>query len=204
MLPGKDNIDLPHHTELLDFQGWDIRKALELLMKSNPTLVEWLISPIVYRRDATFCDALQAVISTWFSITRGYYHYYSMAKKNYEQHLTKDDVRLKKYFYVIRPLLCVKWITAKKSVPPILFEELVDELITDPVVLDAINDLLARKRRAGEAEYGKRIPVLDQWIVDALDAHRGYLTADLVDSLPMKSDPKPLDALLYRTIMENT
>jgi predicted nucleotidyltransferase len=33
-----------HH---LDINGWDLRKALQLLRKGNPPLMEWLGSPIV-------------------------------------------------------------------------------------------------------------------------------------------------------------
>lgn len=32
----------------LDINGWDLRKALRLSRKSNPPLLEWLGSPIVY------------------------------------------------------------------------------------------------------------------------------------------------------------
>ena len=35
--------------DVLDINGWDIKKALELLHKSNPTLFEWNSSPIVYK-----------------------------------------------------------------------------------------------------------------------------------------------------------
>src|SRR3989338_4493989 len=32
-----------------DFSGWDIKKALYLLSKSNPPLLEWLNSHLVYK-----------------------------------------------------------------------------------------------------------------------------------------------------------
>jgi predicted nucleotidyltransferase len=32
----------------VDVNGWDLRKALGLLMKSNPPLLEWLQCPIIY------------------------------------------------------------------------------------------------------------------------------------------------------------
>ena len=35
--------------EVFDISGWDIKKALQLLYKSNPTLFEWINSPIVYK-----------------------------------------------------------------------------------------------------------------------------------------------------------
>lgn len=54
----RDVIELPIDDEL-DISGWDLRKALRLLRKSNPPLLEWLSSPIVYLQDeemiARFC-----------------------------------------------------------------------------------------------------------------------------------------------------
>ena len=45
--PVRDVIEQPIN-DLLDMNGWDLQKALRLLYKSNPTLFEWLKSPIVY------------------------------------------------------------------------------------------------------------------------------------------------------------
>lgn len=49
--PGRDVVELPIVDEL-DVAGWDLRKALRLLVKANPALLEWLSSPIVYRATA--------------------------------------------------------------------------------------------------------------------------------------------------------
>src|SRR5690348_16578363 len=46
--PGRDVVEKPI-TDVLDISGWDARKALQLMCKSNPTLIEWLTSPIPYR-----------------------------------------------------------------------------------------------------------------------------------------------------------
>lgn len=39
---------------VLDINGWDLRKALQLMRKSNPPLFEWLHSPLAYRAQAEF------------------------------------------------------------------------------------------------------------------------------------------------------
>ena len=57
---GRDVIELPVDAGM-DVNGWDIRKALGLLLKPNPVLLEWLDSPIRYRWDAQACDALSAL-----------------------------------------------------------------------------------------------------------------------------------------------
>eukprot|EP01031_Cornospumella_fuschlensis_P048321 gene48321-59178_t len=46
----RDVIERPLDDEL-DVSGWELRKALRLLRNSNPTLLEWLDSPLVYRQD---------------------------------------------------------------------------------------------------------------------------------------------------------
>ena len=35
--------------ELYDISGWDLKKMLRLLNRSNPSIFEWAASPIVYR-----------------------------------------------------------------------------------------------------------------------------------------------------------
>ena len=49
----RDVLEEPMEDEL-DVCGWDLRKALQLLGKSNPSLYEWFSSPVVYARDAEF------------------------------------------------------------------------------------------------------------------------------------------------------
>ncbi len=46
----RDVIERPLDDEL-DVSGWELRKTLGLLRKSNPTLLEWLDSPLVYRQE---------------------------------------------------------------------------------------------------------------------------------------------------------
>lgn len=109
----RDVIELPIDDEL-DVCGWEWRKALGLLKGANPTLIEWLDSPVVYQQDEVTVSALKALVPKWFSPLRARWHYYSMARKNFRGYLQGDDVRLKKYFYVLRPCWrCVGWKQAR-------------------------------------------------------------------------------------------
>ena len=47
--PGRDVIELPIDG-VFDIGGWDLQKALRLLIKPNPVIMEWIRSPITYRR----------------------------------------------------------------------------------------------------------------------------------------------------------
>jgi predicted nucleotidyltransferase len=54
----RDVIELPIEDEF-DINGWDVRKALKLFVKSNPPLLEWLNSPVVYLEHGTLASSLR-------------------------------------------------------------------------------------------------------------------------------------------------
>lgn len=163
----RDVIELPISDEL-DVCGWELRKALQLLRKSNPTLLEWLDSPVVYREDRAAAARMRALAPDFFSQLSVRYHYLAMARKNFRGYLQGDSVRLKKYLYVLRPLLAVRWIDSGLGLPPMRFAELAEATVTDLPLLDEINRLLAIKMQANEAEYSPRWPLIHAFIVSEL------------------------------------
>ncbi|WP_174866428.1 nucleotidyltransferase domain-containing protein [Pectobacterium polaris] len=194
--PQRDVIELPIDDEL-DVCGWEWRKALGLLKRANPTLIEWLDSPVVYQEDRETTSDLRAAVPTWFSPSKARWHYLSMARKNFRGYLQDETVRLKKYFYVLRPLLAVRWIEAGKGMPPMRFSQLLAGTVDDPYLLAEIHQLLEIKQRSGEAEYGPRREAIHAFITQMLnDADN---PAVLPDSQSV--DDTMLDALLYRTVM---
>ncbi|MBR2088064.1 MAG: nucleotidyltransferase domain-containing protein, partial [Oscillospiraceae bacterium] len=109
--------------DVLDINGWDIQKYLRLLYKSNPTVFEWDRSPIVYRTTPEW-EQISAVTGQYFRQDHLLHHYLSMAKSNEHAYLREKQVRLKKYFYVIRPLLACRWVLDQGTPPPIEFAKL--------------------------------------------------------------------------------
>lgn len=100
--PLPDHIDGPLD-EVQDYSGWDIKKALGLLGKSNPSLLEWLHSSVVYAQTAAwryFADCADA----YFSVERNLHHQYASAYSTWRNFLQGEQVRLKKYLYALRPL----------------------------------------------------------------------------------------------------
>jgi uncharacterized protein len=67
----RDVIERPIADDL-DVSGWELRKALRLLRKSNPPLFEWLKSPVVYRRDPAFAGELGALAAEFYCRSGGY------------------------------------------------------------------------------------------------------------------------------------
>ncbi|QBH97897.1 nucleotidyltransferase domain-containing protein [Limnobaculum zhutongyuii] len=165
--PGRDVIERPLDDEL-DISGWELRKALGLLKKANPTLLEWLDSPIVYREDSDFMDKFRTLAVEHFSSLRARYHYLSMAKKNFRGYLQGDTVRLKKYLYVLRPLLAVKWIDERATVPPMPFSLLLD-IVEDKALLSEIDYLLKVKRANTESQYGEKLVQIHNFIEQELN-----------------------------------
>lgn len=160
----RDVIELPI-AEDLDINGWELRKALRLMRKSNPVLLEWLNSPIRYRMDAEFHSAMQTLAADFYSPTACFHHYLHMARGNWREYLRGSTVKLKKYLYVLRPVLACRWIEAGMGTMPVEFMRLVEAMISDSVLRAAIDQLLALKRTSGELGIGPAIPDIDAFLV---------------------------------------
>jgi uncharacterized protein len=176
---GRDVIEQPINGEL-DVNGWDLRKALQLLRKSNPVLLEWLRSPIVYLQDEVLVPRLRTLVEEHLSLDRAYHHYVSMAKKNTREHLLGDVVRYKKYLYVLRPLLAARWIREGRGAPPMRFADLAQATVDDDALINEINRLLEMKMRANEAATSPRWDGIHAFIVGELETARAYLPATAV------------------------
>jgi len=148
--------------DTLDINGWDIKKALTLLHKSNPTLFEWNSSPIVYKTTDEW-KRVSAIINRYFVAKSGLYHYLSTAKGNYREYLRGETVRLKKYFYVLRPLLACRWILAEGTPPPMLFRTLMDKYLDESIKPD-VEKLLDLKINSPEITKGKRFDCVNEYL----------------------------------------
>lgn len=148
--------------DTLDINGWDIKKALTLLHKSNPTLFEWNSSPIVYKTTDEW-KRVSAIINRYFVAKSGLYHYLSTAKGNYREYLRGETVRLKKYFYVLRPLLACRWILSEGTPPPMLFRTLMDKYLDESIKPD-VEKLLDLKINSPEITKGKRFDCVNEYL----------------------------------------
>ncbi len=193
--PQRDVIELPISDEL-DINGWELRKALGLLKKGNATLIEWLDSPVVYRADPDFLLAMREAAQQTHRAERSFHHYVHMARKNYREYLQGDTVRLKKYLYVLRPLLATLWIEQGRGIAPMRFQDLVDAIVTDPALRAAIDQLLVIKRAAAESEYGSPLPAINVFVDAELTRLESVLPPVLRDT-----DYSILDRLLMNTVL---
>ncbi len=193
----RDVIEYPI-TDDIDLNGWDIRKALRLFWKSNPTFIEWIQSPITYIEVGGFAQGARRLLSSVHSGERGIHHYRNMAKTNYRGYLRADVVPLKKYFYVLRPLLSVRWIERYGTAPPLEFSKLLHLIEGQAELLEDIQALLRRKSTAPEMGLSEPVGSINAFIEAELQR---------LDAVASRPDPRSvsvpqLNKLFHATLHE--
>ena len=169
----KDFIDWELN-EVLDINGWDLKKALQHFHKSNATLFEWSNSPVVYYTTEEWKNLYEQVAKSYFACKSTMYHYYGTANKNYHEYLMEDMVKYKKYFYVLRPILACKWIEEKKCPPPVLFDELVEGVLEEKMKAP-VQELLEKKVKMSESDKAPKMDVINQYIEEKLTYYKDLL-----------------------------
>ena len=168
-LEGRRDVSELPISDLLDVNGWDLDKTLKLLYRSNPTLFEWFSSPIVYR-STPFAEKFIPFMQPYFSTKRGLWHYLSMAKSNYHEFLKGNHlVKLKKYFYVLRPILACRWIMHRNTPPPMNFSDLAATELP-PSLRPIVTDLLTQKINAPEIKLIPPIQELNTYLEASIEA----------------------------------
>ena len=166
----KDFIDWELN-DVLDINGWDIRKVLQHFHKSNATIFEWSNSPVVYYTTDKWQKLYNDTAVRYFSCKAALYHYYGTANKNYHEYLKFDMVKYKKYFYVLRPLLACRWIEEKKCPPPVLFDKLFNTVLEENMK-ESVANLLAKKIKMSESEKGPKVKVINNYIEEKLNYYK--------------------------------
>jgi predicted nucleotidyltransferase len=195
--PIRDVIELPIVDEI-DINGWDLKKALTLLLKSNPPMLEWLSSPIVYQESPS-AGLLRTAAKQYFDPISASHHYLSMALKT-QKYLQAEKVIRKKYLYVLRPLFCIEWIAAQQTMPPMEFNKLLDFTFgnaPDPELQHAIEQLLISKTAGKETDAQPRDDVIDRFISKRIAL---YQAADFGKS---RQPNYPLADELFLEILRN-
>ena len=141
----KDTIEFMSEDGELDVTGWDIKKCLKLMWKSNGALLERVQSPVVYREEKNISSLLKEYSEKCFAPIATMHHYLGMAKNSFSEIDGRDEIKLKKLFYALRATLACKWILEKDSVPPIVFMTMVNELSFDRNLKDKIVTLIELK-----------------------------------------------------------
>lgn len=152
--------------DVLDINGWDIKKTLIQFHKGNATLFEWAESPVVYKTTGIW-QRIYEDGRQYFSRKAALCHYYGTAKSTYEQYLTEEQVSYKKYIYALRPLLACKYIEANGAIPPVRFEELLDQKL-DGGLHDEIMRMLEIKAQSDEKALNPQMVRIHKYIEDEI------------------------------------
>lgn len=159
----RDTLDYPIN-ESLDLNGWDVRKVLRHIGKSNPVMFEWLSSPVKYVSDGVFIDDAVAVSTRYYSRRASLHHYMGICKNSYEAIVDGKAVKYKKIFYVVRPLLASLWIVRKDSIPPMDLAALMEGVKPEKEIIDTLDLLRAEKETSDESGTVSLSPSLLGWI----------------------------------------
>ncbi|MCM3728746.1 nucleotidyltransferase domain-containing protein [Neobacillus cucumis] len=179
----RDVIELPINDQL-DLNGWDLRKALLLFKKSNPSLMEWLHSSIVYYQAFTLHGKMRELENQIFQPRASLFHYLNMAKGNYRNCIQTAALNSKRYLNVIRPILACMWIEWHNRFPPNELHLLIKELISEGEVKRELLKLIERKIRQDDHVFELDFPIIDDFIekeINHLEKYANSLTGPTRD-----------------------
>ncbi len=191
--PKKDHLSFPIN-DVLDIYGWDISKVLRLITRSNTTPFEWLQSPVIYKEDKTFKKELWKLCQSYFCPRSNIHHYIGVAQGAI-QTMQGEKIKIKKLFYVLRPLLAALWCVERKTIPPMSIFPLMDILSDD--LREKIISLIEFKSTADEGFLIKLDQDIKIWIDKTFDYCRE--TSQMIKRKTF--DIKEADLFFRKTIL---
>lgn len=146
----------------LDITGWDLRKCLKMLKKSNASLIERFQSPSVYSEVPGFAEDFRKLVDQYYSPAAVFFHHYSLATKFRADLEGKEKVKLKSLFYLIRSLLSCNWIVEDETVLPMHIEGLMKKINASE--RGKLRELIQLKAGVGEKYLHQRDADIDRWM----------------------------------------
>ncbi|MDL2288904.1 nucleotidyltransferase domain-containing protein [Oscillospiraceae bacterium OttesenSCG-928-F05] len=172
----KDTIDYTPDA-VFDLGGWDLKKFIQHLVKSNAVAHEWLQSNEIYRRDDAVADRLWTLGQAFFNPVSTSWHYLSMAKKKLADIEAKNAAKMKTYFYVMRPLACARFIREQGGVPFMEYRRNLEGIDVPARIRDELDMLMLKKARTDESELLAQNRILIDYFKQELDEAELWLKA---------------------------
>lgn len=158
-----------------DINGWDLQKAVRHIMKSNGVMHEWLYSGVVYVNREELREEMRGLAEKFFNPKAVSYHYLRMAINKYEEIKNEPEARLKKYFYILRPLANIKYIETFGRIPYMEYEKNLTEIRLPDQVLNEIQKLKEIKAGVGETYKIPANRILFEYFESEIRRIDGYL-----------------------------
>ena len=161
----KDVIEVPVDDKL-DINGWDLRKSLSLLRRSNSVILEWLASPVRYLTHDSYVPLLIELSRRAFQPRSSCRHYLGMAKRSLAVCQTEEQVKIKSYLYALRPMLCSRWIVKFGKQAPMLIDDLIAEFLPGQHdgLRQYIDDIIRIKKGKNEQDRINRSPEFENYL----------------------------------------
>jgi predicted nucleotidyltransferase len=182
----------------LDITGWDLKKSLILLKKSNAPLIERFNSPIEYFSVPGFKDEFKKLITTYYSPIAVFFHHLSLAKKFWDDLMDIEEVKLKSYFYLIRSLLSCNWIIKDNSVLPMHIDGLMKYV--EEEYKERLRYLIKLKSTVGEKYLHPKDEKLNAWILSLFE----FIETGKENLLVNKMDSSLLNEFFLKMLYEKT
>ena len=199
---GRDVIEHMYDDDV-DLVGWELRKTLRLFQKSNPSLLEWLHSPIIYRADEAFLLRMRTLEPAFFNPIKTMYHYGSIYIKHDKRYLQNAVYPLKRFLYYLRGILACRWIEERQTMPPVLFSDLVKATVREESIRQKIDGLLALKRQSKENDLKE----VDADLVEYARHWAEHFEQTISSSRPEighNDNSSELDSLLRKMVLESS
>ncbi|GAA3522144.1 nucleotidyltransferase domain-containing protein [Aeromicrobium panaciterrae] len=166
----RDVIETPLD-KIVDVNGWDLRKAIQLAVKGNAVVVEWLRSPYVYRGSEEFRTELLDMVEAVADRPAVGRHYSHVCRDQWGRYGGGGEVSLKRFLYALRPAASIRWLESHpdSASPPMDLGSLLAENGSSVAVREATDELIALKARTREMGDGLVPDVLATYVSDALE-----------------------------------
>jgi len=177
-----------------------MQKAFGLFQRSNPSILEWLHSPIVYSERFQISARILSLEPIYVTMRSSMFHYINLAKGQFNRYLRSEMVPVKKYFYALRPVLACSWLLEKGTFPPLDFSTLMrSQLPVSGALTEAIHALLQRKRADDELDSEAPIPVVHDFLDETITTYEARIQAMAKE---MKDTDQSMLDELFRALLK--
>ena len=187
----------------IDAVGWDLKKALMLIKRSNPSLMEWINSPLVYRAEKHFLNELKPLAQDCFNPTKAMYHYQRIYVKHDERYLQKQGYPMKRFLYYLRGILACQWIEKYRTLPPVSFKELYEDIVEDERIKDGIREWILLKSTGKEKDMSEVPKYLVDYSLPIAD-HYSDIVGKFRPEVDNSGISERLNRFLYEMVTKGT
>ena len=136
--------------EVFDIKGYDLKRTLNYIVKSQATINEWLTSNVAYIKNEPVIRRLKALADDFFNPIPISYHYLSLARKMLEEITMEEEAKIKKYFYILRPIANLNYIHQFGKMPFMEYDRTLEATTLMSDIFSAIQELKSQKMSLAE------------------------------------------------------